>query len=108
MIGRTGCMRMIFPARPMPVKPERLRHEDCEAEQTNQSRMRYHIWIMAQGLSLHHCRLCEPPQYCRRNYPRHHQASFGYEQDKQNQSEKNQRFDVHQVQSQEGESRACN
>lgn len=43
MIGRTGSMRMILPARTMPVKPERLRHEDCEAEKTNQSRVRNHL-----------------------------------------------------------------
>lgn len=54
MLGRTGSMLMILPARPMPVKPERLRHEDCKAEQTNQCRMRDHLGIMAHGPDLFH------------------------------------------------------
>ena len=54
MIGRTGSMRMILAARPMPVKPERLRHEECHADQTNQCWARNHSRIMAHSLGQFH------------------------------------------------------
>jgi len=51
---RPGNMRMILPARPMPVEPERLRHEKCHADQTNQCRARNHSRIMTHDPGLFH------------------------------------------------------
>lgn len=54
MSVRPGNMRMILPARPMPVKPERLRHEECHADQTNQCRARNHSQIMTHNPGFFH------------------------------------------------------
>jgi hypothetical protein len=75
MIGRFGSMLMILPARRMPVKPERLRHEHCEAEHSNQESARDHLSIMAHGLGALHP-----------DGPIHHPTRFGQGEDEHNQS----------------------